>query len=83
MAPKGTPAERRQTKADRRRKNQVEHVRTRAQQVVGGHQKVVVACNAALAASKRISDDARRLLAKAIADVVVVFDTAENRKEQP
>lgn len=87
MARKGTPEERRAAKAQRRAKNQAKFVRTRATAVVqggkGGHQLVVVACNAALAASKRITDEARQGLANAIARVVEQFDTAENRKEQP
>lgn len=87
MALKGTPAERRAQKEQRRQQNRAEFVKARAETVVqhgrGGHQLVVVACNAALAASKRINDGARRRLANAIARVVEEHDTAENRKETP
>jgi tripartite-type tricarboxylate transporter receptor subunit TctC len=48
-----------------------------------GREQLVVACNAALAAGKRITDDARRALAKAIAQAVEQADVPENRKERP
>lgn len=87
MARKGTPQERRERKADRRRENRAEFVRARATQVIdggkGGHQLVVVACNAALAASKRITDTARRDLATSIAVTVERFDVEQNWKERP
>lgn len=83
MALKGTPAERQAEKERRRTVNRVKHVTARAGQARGGHQLVVVACNAALAASKRITDDARRRLARALAQTVEQFDTADNRKETP
>ncbi|MER7280454.1 hypothetical protein ABT369_39055 [Dactylosporangium sp. NPDC000244] len=87
MTRKGTPEERRAAKALRRDENQIDFVRSRAKQVVangrGGHQLVVVACNAALAASKRINDEARKRLANAIAQLVEQHDTADNRKERP
>ncbi|GAA0719686.1 hypothetical protein Drose_05990 [Dactylosporangium roseum] len=81
MALRGTPQERREQKARQRAANRVAHVQARAGAARGGHQLVVVACNAALAASKRINDEARMRLARAIAEVVERHDTAENRKE--
>lgn len=87
MARKGTPEERRLARIERRRENQVDFVRNRANQVVdagkGGHQLVVVACNAALAASKRITDDARGQLARAVVETVERFDIESNWKVQP
>lgn len=83
MALRGTPAERREQKALRRKANRTNHVTSRAGQARGGHQLVVVACNAALAASKRITNDARLDLAKAIAETVERFDIEANRKEKP
>lgn len=87
MARKGTPEERRTARVQRRRENQAEFVRNRAATVIGehkgGHQLVVVACNAALAASKRITDAARHDLAKAIAVTVERFDIDVNRRVQP
>lgn len=83
MALSGTPEERRRQKEERRQVNRAQHVVTRANTARGGHQLVVVACNAALAASKRISDEARKRLANAIAQIVEQHDTAHNRKERP
>jgi hypothetical protein len=80
---KGTPEERRQQKAARRQNNRAGHVVARANAARGGHQLVVVACNAALAASKRINNEARKRLANAIARLVEEHDTAPNRKERP
>jgi glutamate racemase len=83
MALKGTPAERQAQKSQQRETNRITHVTKRAGQARGGHQLVVVACNAALAASKRITDDARKRLARAVAEVVEQHDIPENRKERP
>jgi hypothetical protein len=86
MARKGTPGERKAARIVRRQENRAEFVRVRATKVIdggkGGHQLVVVACNAALAASKRITDTARRDLATAIAMTVERFDVEQNWKEQ-
>lgn len=80
---KGTPEERKAARELNRQANRVQFVRDRATRTDSGHQKVVVACNAALAASRRITDDVRKHLAKAIADAVVQADVPENRKERP
>lgn len=79
----GTVEERRVKRAQRRDTNRVQHVRDRFRQARNGREVLVVACNAALAASKRITDDARRALAKAIADAVVAVDVPANRRERP
>lgn len=87
MARKGTPEERKAARIVRRQENRAEFVTARAAKAVnegkGGHQLVVVACNAALAASKRINDGARQDLARSIAITVERFDTEQNRKEKP
>jgi hypothetical protein len=62
--------------------NRVRHVRTRAQAAGNGHQLVVVACNAALATSRRVTDDIRRTLAREIASLVERYDTPTNHKER-
>lgn len=79
---RGSVEERRRLRQQRRQANRVGHVRQRAQRASSNHQLVVVACNAALAASRRVDDDARQALAKAIAEAVERVDTAENQKER-
>jgi glutamate racemase len=81
-AVKGTPEQRRELRKQRRHANRINHVRTRAQQASNGRELLVVACNAALAAGKRMTDDARRALARAVADVVQAADVPANWKEQ-
>ncbi len=76
----GTPEERRAQKAARRAANRVGFVRLRAASA-GEHELVVIACNAALAASRRISNSARRSLARAIAEAVEAHDDP-TRKER-
>jgi hypothetical protein len=78
----GTPEERRDLRRQRRESNRVRHVTSRAQQARNGRELLVVACNAALAAGKRITDDARRDLAAGIARLVEQADVPANRKEQ-
>lgn len=78
----GTPEQRRAEREQRRATNRLEFVRTRAQRTSSGHQRVVIACNAALAASRRITDNARNQLARAIAEAVQAFDIPTNRKER-
>jgi hypothetical protein len=96
---KGTPAERRAAREANRQANRVQFVRDRAQRAGSAHQLVVVACNAALAASRRLMagrdvdglsperrrmvNEARSALAKAIAEAVERFDAPESRKERP
>lgn len=81
---RGTPEERRDQREQRRAANRVRHVRDRATAAAAtsGHQLVVVACNAAQAASRRITDPARRALAHAIAQAVEAADHPSNRKER-
>ncbi len=67
---RGTPEERRALKEQRRIANRAAWVRDRARAVRGGHQRVIVACNAALAASRRLDDGARSRLAREIAEIV-------------
>ncbi len=78
---RGTADQRRDQRERVRHQNRVAHVRARAAAASSGHQLVVVACNAAWAASRRITDDARRTLARAIAQAVEAIDTPTNRKE--
>lgn len=77
-----TPEERREAKERRRQHNRLTHVADRVAQARNGRERLVVACNAALAASKRLTDDARRRLADEIVAAVDRFDTTENRKAQ-
>ncbi len=77
---RGTPEERRRQKADQRLANVTGFVRARAA-AADDHQRVVVACNAALAASRRIDNSARKALAFAIAKAVETFDNPRARKE--
>jgi hypothetical protein len=79
---RGNPEQRRTLREQKRQANRIAWVRERAAAVRGtGHQLVVVACNAALAVSRRITDDARRALARAIAEAVQRLDTPANRKD--
>lgn len=79
MKLKGTPQERRDLKARQRQDNQVNHVRSRASQAQG-HGQVVVACNAALAASRRCGSAAdQEQLARMVAETVERFE-AERRQ---
>jgi hypothetical protein len=78
---RGTPEQRRQQKAERRVANVTGFVRARAS-AAGDHERVVVACNAALAASRRIDPSARKALANAIAKAVETFDNPSRRKEK-
>jgi hypothetical protein len=82
VAAKSTPEQRRALKAQKRRDNQINHVRTAAEQAPNGRARIVVACNAALAAGKRITETARHDLARAIVHVVEQADIPENRKER-
>lgn len=75
---RGTPVERREQKAARRRANQISHVRALGMQAHSGHDKVKAATRAALAASGRMTDDASRALALALAQVVEQFDVQPN-----
>ncbi len=77
----GTPEQRKQQKAAKRAANRVEFVRLRAASA-SEHELVVIACNAALAASRRIDNSARRSLANAIARAVETFDDPTKRKER-
>ncbi len=77
---KGTPAERRQMKAQVRASNRAAFIRDRAAQAASTHQLVVVACNAAQAASRRLSDEGRRALAYAVAQAVEAADIPANRR---
>jgi hypothetical protein len=79
---RGTPEQRREQRRQRRQANRVKFVRDRAQRSGSNHQLVVVACNAALATSRRITDGARRLLAQAIAQAVEAVDHPDNWKER-
>lgn len=81
VQPRGTPEQRRVTREQNRRNNRINHIRSRATRAGSGHQLVVIACNAAQAASRRIVDDARRRLAQAIAQAVETFDTPANWKD--
>lgn len=78
---KGAPEQRKQQKAARRAANRVDFVRMRAASA-SEHELVVIACNAALAASRRIDNSARKSLARAIAQAVESFDNPTNRKER-
>ncbi len=82
MRTRGTPAQRAEQREQVRAANRVAHVRGLAASASSGHQLVVVACNAALAASRRITDDARRHLARTIAEAVERADTPTNRKDR-
>ncbi len=77
---RGTPEQRKQQKAAKRAANRVGFVRLRAASA-GEHELVVIACNAALAASRRIDNSARRSLANAIARAVETYDDP-TRKER-
>lgn len=78
----GPPDQRRDLREQRREANRTGLVTARAQQARNGRERLVVACNAALAAGKRITDDAGQLLAKAIVDAVLAADVPANRKER-
>jgi hypothetical protein len=78
---RGTPEERRQQKAAKRVANVTGFVRLRAASA-SEHELVVIACNAALAASRRIDNSARRSLANAIAKAVETFDNPTKRRER-
>lgn len=83
MALRGSPEERRAQKAARREENRANWVVKRLNQVkTSGHQRVVVACNAALAVSRRATDEARKSLAAEIAAVAQKYTAPEYRKEQ-
>lgn len=77
----GSPEQRKQQKAQQRAANRVGFVRMRAASA-GEHDLVVVACNAALAASRRIDNSARKALANAIARAVETYDDPTKRKER-
>jgi hypothetical protein len=77
-----TVAERRQAREQRRQHNRVTHVAARAKQARNGREQLVVACNAAMAAGKRITDDARKQLAATIIQAADKADVPENRKAQ-
>ncbi len=80
MALRGSPEERRKQKAAARVANQVKHVRALASQAQG-HRQVIVACNAALAASKRCSTPAdQEQLARMVAETIEQFEA--NSREQ-
>jgi sugar phosphate isomerase/epimerase len=76
----GTPQQRRAKREQRREENRVSHVRQRAAAARNGREVLVVACNAALAAGKRLTDDARRALARSIAELVEAADVPDNRR---
>ncbi|MGI5247624.1 hypothetical protein [Dactylosporangium sp. CA-139066] len=80
MALKGTPAERRQQKADQRRANEIAFHRQAGIAAQTGHEKVIAATQAAKAASKGLTDGAARELALHIVQLVERFDVAENRR---
>ncbi len=82
MKTRGTPEQRAEQRQQARAANRVNHVRGLASAASSGHQLVVIACNAALAASRRITDAARRDLARTIAQAVEVTDVPTNRKER-
>lgn len=82
-AVKGTPEERRRIRAQNRLQRSAEHVKVKIREARGGHQKVVVVCDAARAISKRITDEKRQELAWALARVAESFDVPENWKETP
>lgn len=81
MRLKGTPEQRKRLKAEKRLANVTGFVRARAA-AAGDHDRVVVACNAALAASRRIDNSARKALANAIARAVETYDDPTRRKER-
>jgi hypothetical protein len=78
MALSGTPADRRQQKADRRRANEVAFHRQAGRSAQTGHEKVIAATQAAKAVSKGLPDGASRLLAEAIARVVDQFNAEQH-----
>lgn len=80
MKTRGTPEQRREQRQQVREANRVDFTRRRAHAAASGHQLVVVACNAALAASRRLTDPARRTLARTIAQAVEQLDVLNNRK---
>lgn len=69
-AVKGTPEQRRAARAERREANRTNHVIQRAEQARSGRERVVVACNAALAEAKRNTAAGQVALAAAIGAVV-------------
>lgn len=77
----GTPQERRDLRRQRRLENRVQHVRDSVAQATNGRERVVVACNAVLAVSKRITEEARANLARAVADVATDADRPENWRD--
>ncbi len=80
VAVKGTPEERRAAREKRRLINRAHHVIDRATGQ-NARVQVTVACNAALAVRKRITEDAGKRMAAEIARVVERFDTADNKRE--
>ncbi len=80
MALSGTPSERQQQKADRRRKNEMAFHRQALTAARTGHDELIAATQAAKAASKHFTDEASRRLAVAITGLVDEFDTVQNRR---
>lgn len=75
-----TPDERAEAREVRRQHNRVEHVKRRVAQAKNGREVLVVACNAALAASLRLTDEARRRLAVEVLEAIQRVDIPQNRK---
>jgi hypothetical protein len=77
-----TVEERREAREERRRVNRRNFVTKRANGARNGRERLVAACNAALAIGRRLTDDGRRALAHEIIQVVERADAPANRKAQ-
>lgn len=80
-AVKGTPEQRADLRKQRREGNQASYLAARAAQAKTGRELVIVACNGALAMSKRINDAGRRELARLVIAALDAVNTPQFRKD--
>lgn len=76
-----TPEQRRVAREARRAHNRAAHVTMRALRARNGRERLVAACNAALAAGKRMTDDGRQVLAYEISQAVERASNPQDGKE--
>ncbi len=81
MVKGATREDRARARAERTEERRAAHVRALITSATNGRELVVAVCNLALAARKRITEEAQRAMAREIGAVVERYDVPANRKE--